>query len=315
VTPSREVEMVVKLSPALQYGTLEGLIPSWERSLRAANRSSKTVRSYGDTARLFDTFTREHFGIIAVDNITRDVVETFMEDQLARWRPATAGVRFRSLRVMFKWLLSEGEIRVNPMANMPVPFQPEVLVEAVPDDRLEKLLKACEGPTFEERRDHAIIRLMNDSGIRLAECAGLKVEDVDMTSGVITVLGKGRKIRKGGFGDNTAKALDRYLRLRPRHPQASSCSAFWLGPKGALTDSGIAQMFRRRCAQAGIPKIHPHQLRHTWAHDLKARGASDGDLMTLGGWKSQQMVQRYGANLAVERALEAHKRMAPGNRV
>ena len=97
-----------------RYGTLDVLIPSWERSLRATNKSPKTIRSYGDSARLFETFARESFGITAVDRITRETVESFVEDQLARWKPATAAVRYRSLQQLMKWLCEEGEITVEP---------------------------------------------------------------------------------------------------------------------------------------------------------------------------------------------------------
>ena len=77
---------------------------------------------------------------------------------------------------------------------------------------------------------------------------------------VINVVGKGKRPRSVPYGPKTSSALDRYLRLRKRHPQ-SHCTALWLGPKGGLTSSGVAQMLRRRCATAGIPQLHPHQFR------------------------------------------------------
>jgi integrase len=107
------------------------------------------------------------------------------------------------------------------------------------------------------------------------------------------------------------KALDRYLRVRLGH-EASYLADLWLGSQGALTASGIQQMVRRRCREAGIPEIHPHQFRHTWAHQMKSRGASDETLRTIGGWKSPTMLTRYAASTAAERAREVHFRLAPG---
>lgn len=303
-----------KLSEAVEHGTLEVLIPSWELSLRAGNKSARTLRVYGDSARLFARFARERLGVRAARAVTRDNVETFVADQLARYRPSTASVRYRSLQQLFKWLVEEGEIEVSPMATMKPPMVPEVPVPVVADEALRRLLKACEGASFEHRRDRAILRVMIETGTRLGEVAGLDRDDVDLVDKTLVVLGKGRRPRTVPFGTRTAQALDRYLRLRPRHPQAAS-AGLWLGPKGKMTDSGIAQMLERRCGEAGIEKIHPHQLRHTAAHAWLADGGGEDAAMRLFGWKSRQMLSRYGASAAEERAREEFRRRGIGDRL
>ena len=112
--------------------------------------------------------------------------------------------------------------------------------------------------------------------MRRAEIAGLKVEDLDLEANVALVLGKGRRPRGCPFGRRTALAIDRYVRVRARH-RDSQTPDLWLGLFGRMTDSGVAQMLERRAKKAGLPAIHAHLFRHTFAHQwLSQGGAGDG---------------------------------------
>jgi site-specific recombinase XerD len=187
------------------------LLRSFERALRQANRSPRTLQSYRESAELLAAFcpTRRF------PNSTRDEMSEFVTDQLARQRPTSAAVRFRALRRFYNWLVDEEIMTASPMARMIEPAAPEQPVPILSDAELAALLKATTGKEFEQRRDHAMIRLFLDCGIRVGEMAGLALEDVDLdTHDVIHVVGKGSRGRAVPFGAKTGTAPDRYLRAR-----------------------------------------------------------------------------------------------------
>jgi site-specific recombinase XerD len=293
---------------------LPELVASFRRHLRAANRSPRTIETYTEATSQFLEFLRIEGRSETASELRRRDVEAFIAHLLAKWKPATAANRYRALQSFFAYLVDEDELAVSPMAKMRPPTVPDVPVPVVSNDDLRRLVRACEGKSFEGRRDTALIRLMIDTPMRRSEVTGLTLDDVDVDQHLAIVRSKGGHLRLSPFGNKTALALDRYYRARRDHPHGG-LPWLWVSRRGRLTSSGLAQVLRRRSRSAGLGDIHPHQLRHTFAHAWLSAGGAEGDLLRLAGWRSRSMLERYGASVANDRARAAHRRIALGDQL
>lgn len=300
--------------------SLSAAVEDWMRALAAANKSEKTRKSYADAAiSLARWLEAQGRPDPAVDKITTKDLRDWQHDQLTRLKATTARGRHVALNILFGWLLAEGEIEANPMERVDRPMVPEAEVapRILSGDEIAALLKALRqlprgkastDADFRQRRDQAIAMLMLNCGLRLAEVAGLKVEDLNLRAMTAEITRKGRRPYSVPFGDKVADSLARYMRARKDHPHAE-LPWLWIGRHGRFTSVGIDQMIRARGEEGGIEGLHAHVLRHTWAARAKRAGVSDGDLMVLGGWKDRSMVDRYGKADAEARAAVTARSM------
>jgi site-specific recombinase XerD len=291
---------------------LADMLRDFERSLRAERKSPKTILAYMSVGQAFGSYLHTEGLPTDVTEIEREHVERYINSLIDRsLKDTTVASHYRCLQQIFRYLEEDDVIERSPMAKMRPPKMGEVLVPTLSSAEVKALLNACMGNDFESRRDLAIIALFIDSGLRLSELTSLRRDGVDLDNGVAVVTGKGNKMRLGRFSGTTGRHLTRYLRARNERKD-SDHPALWLGAtgRGPLTSVGIARLIARRGREAGL-ELHPHMLRHTFAHHYRMNGGDEGSLMTLGGWNSRSMLDRYGKSVAAERAGEAHTRFSP----
>jgi site-specific recombinase XerD len=287
---------------------------SWELSLRAGKASPHTVISRMGALDGFTRYLEEQGNAIELEAITQAHVQGYIIELLATRATWTAITRYRGLRAFFRWCVDEGELRESPMRGMREPPQTEKDPEMPTAEELRRVLRMCKrDASFYGKRDFALFYLFADTGLRLTECANILLDHVDWEQATIRIHGKGDVWRMVHIAGAAQHALDRYVRVRARHRDVAD-THLWLGYRGHLTRSGVYCMVKARAQAAGVGWLHPHLLRHYFAHAFLDAGGPEQDLRMLGGWKSDVMY-RYGRKLRSERAMRSHSEFSPGDRL
>jgi site-specific recombinase XerD len=291
---------------------LAALLPSWQLALRAERKSPNTIAAYSEGVTGFLRWCQRTG---TTPELTKTTVQAFTAALLDDGaEPATARSRHMALRRFAAWLAEEGELDANPLLGVKPPKLDTKVTEALTDDQLRLLIKACAGKDFVARRDEAIVRFMAETGVRAGELLAMTLPgDIDLAGGVATVRrGKGGRGRTVPFGPQTAAAIDRYMRARRVHRLADT-GPLWLGGGGQTFGyHGLNVALKKRAEAAGINGFHLHLLRSTAATRWLRAGGSEGGLMAMAGWTTRSMLDRYTGASAAERAAAEARNLRLG---
>lgn len=289
------------------------LITSWTVHLRAERKSPQTIASYVAGAQGFLRFCERE----SIDPILdRRTAASYVADLLEAGAAAsTARQRQLAVRRFSHWLAEEGEIEQDALLGIKPVKLDELVVEPLSDDQIRAMLKACNGKRFVDRRDEAMLRVLFECALRIGELLALDVDDVDIANGsAIIRRGKGGKGRSVPFGPQTARSIDRWLRMRATHSQAGECPALWLARRrDRLGYAGARKSLIARAEAAGISDFHPHLSRHSAATRWLAAGGSEGGLLAIAGWSNRTMIDRYTRYTKSQRAAEESRRLNLGD--
>lgn len=215
--------------------------------------------------------------------------------------------KLSSLRSFFKFLVREGYLKINPTVSLFSPKLEKHLPSFLTEEEMSRLIDAAECKDTLGYRDKAILETFYSTGIRISELVHLSLDDVDFISGIVKVLGKGRKERIVPIGDKAVTALRAYLEHREAHSEA----LFLNHRGGRITDRGVRNIVKKYLGIAGTRSgISPHTLRHSFATHLLNRGADLRSVQELLGHVNLSTTQIY-THLTTERLKSVYDKAHP----
>ena len=289
---------------------LESLLESWLIALRGERKSLSTIKAYRAGVEQYLRFC-ESQGLPR--ELTKNGVRAFMAS-LADTEPATARLRLQALKLFARWLAAEEGFDSDGVLAVRAPKLDDKAVPDLSEDEVRRMLKACKGQTFRDKRDCAMLLLLTETGLRASECLALDVEDCDLQACSLLVRrGKGAKGRNVRFSPAAAAAIDRYLRAR-RAAGNPATGPLWMSTTGQrrLSYKGAVDSLKKRAEDAGVSNFHLHRTRHTAAVRWLSRGGSETGLMAQSGWSSRKMIDRYVRTAAEDLAAAEFDRLGLG---
>jgi integrase/recombinase XerC len=225
--------------------------------------------------------------------------------QIGRGRaPATLARHVAALRTFYRWLLRTGVTTRDLTADLQPPRVGRRLPRFVSVAQADGLLDA-DGPLG--ARDRAILEVLYGGGLRVAELCALDLADLDLADGWVRVRqGKGRKERRVPVGPPALAAVERWLDERGRDD-----GPLFLQRAGRrITDRAVRRIVDRAGRTAGVDRLHPHALRHSFATHLLDAGADLRGIQELLGHASLSTTQRY-THVSVQALLETYRNAHP----
>jgi integrase/recombinase XerD len=227
--------------------------------------------------------------------------------------PDSIYLQIAALRAFYKFAAEEQIVLLNIAENLSLPRRWKRLPKALSDLDIEKLLAPPTETTPTDLCTTAILELAYASGLRLAELRGLRLEQLHLKEGFVTVIGKGNKERVVPMGKPAVAALTCYLDSgRPKLLTPRSPANVFLTQRGtAFAQSTMWARIKARTARAGIKRnVTPHMLRHSFATHLLERGADLRVIQELLGHASINTTEVY-THVAGARLREVHDRFHP----
>lgn len=303
-------------------GRVGSLLEDYLDSLQVErNVSDHTARAYRMDLEAFLRWCERH----DIDPLTanhRQLRSYLGELDAARYARTTVNRHLSSLRGFYQWLALIGAVENNPASVLSGPKQARHLPHVLQPAEMVRLLQV-HGPTDatgkvreqtpSDMRDQALLEFLYACGARISEASNLRLLDVDFSTRLVKLFGKGRKERIVPLHDLCVVAMDRYLReARPQLLGSKHSEFFFVSNRGNhMSADSMRSMFKETVREAGLDvRLSPHDMRHTFATDLLDGGADLRSVQEMLGHSSLSTTQIY-THLSPARLKQVHDQAHP----
>jgi len=293
--------------------TIAETVESFIKARRADGRAPRTIEDYYRVLTPFAAWCREQ-GLM-LETLSRNKVREYVASLRERdWAESTVAIHIRNLRSFLRWLQEEKLVEDGLSQAIKAPRRTTREEEPLLPEEIRALIEVCQDGSNSGRRDLALILCFLDTGLRLGEMALLRRSSVhfgdDGTAWIQVYAPKTRSYRLAFLGRKAASALSDYLSCRQ-----DSDDTLWLRESGRPLDThGIYKIVKRRAAQAGVDRLHPHLFRKSFATLWLDNGGDIERLRVIAGWRSLDMIPVYVCS-AIQQLEQAHRRAGPVDRL
>ncbi len=300
------------LAQRVKNFTWEESVESFLDSMKLRGLSPYTRRWYKENLQAVVKSLREckfatEPGLIT-ESMLQEVVLKMIDAGLS---PTTINHRVRSLKLFYRYLMSESMVDKNPAQRLERKKEHRTLIETFSEEQLILILSAPDRSRFVGLRDYVIMLLLLDTGVRLSELVGIKLPDLKLAdSEIIITEGKGGKARRVFISPKTRDALKKYLQARGDIP--GTPSLFVTVENEPMKRRNVQErisIYGQQVKLEGV-RVSPHTFRHTFAKMYILRGGDPFSLQALLGHSTLDMVRHY-VNLWGSDLQKMHRQFSP----
>lgn len=275
--------------------------------------SRNTIISYSRDLQIFTTFLLSK-NISEFDSVRPDTITSFIISEKKRGISINSITRtIVAIRMLYKFLISEGKLQINPFTVIDTPKLWKRLPEVIPAHKIDSLLSAPDTKTKLGMRNWAILELMYATGARVSEVVAIQIDWINLEYSYVRCRGKGSKERIVPLGTKAIEAIQNYLKTaRPKIKNSQDSPYLFLSKAGKpLRRENVWVIVKKCAAKAGIHgHISPHKLRHSFATHLLENGADLRSVQEMLGHVNVSTTQIY-THVSKQHLKAIHRQFHP----